>query len=109
MMFLKGFWEDEDIINVYDDLSIVDLDSENLIHHGLEGSGWVRQTKEHDSGFKETAIGPKGSFPFISFLYTNIVISPSNVKFCEVLGILKGVDEVRDKWWRIAILFGDVI
>jgi len=39
MMFAKSFREDEDIINVHYDLSIVDFDLENFIHHGLEGGG----------------------------------------------------------------------
>ena len=39
----------------------------------------------------------------------HIVISPLDVKFHEVLGILKGIDQVGDKWWWIAVLFGDVI
>jgi len=51
----------------------------------------------------------EGSFPFISFLYANIIISPLNIKFHEVLGVLKGVDKVGDKWWWIAILLGDVV
>jgi len=38
MMFAKSFREDEDIVNVHYDLSLVDFDSENFVHHGLEGS-----------------------------------------------------------------------
>ena len=39
MMLAKSFREDEDIINVHDDLSIIDFDAENFVHHGLEGGG----------------------------------------------------------------------
>jgi hypothetical protein len=90
MMLTKGFWEDEDVVDVHYDLSIVNLDSENFVHHGLESSGWIRKAKEHDSGFVETAIGSKGGLPFISFLYTDIVVTPTNVKFGKILSILKG-------------------
>jgi len=38
MMFAKSVREDKDVINVHDDLSIIDFDSENFVHHGLEGS-----------------------------------------------------------------------
>jgi hypothetical protein len=39
----------------------------------------------------------------------NIIISSTDIKFHEVLGVLKGVDKVGDKWWWIAILLGDVV
>ena len=54
-------------------------------------------------------IGSEGSFPLISLPYANIVISPTDIKFCEILGILKGVDKVGDEGWWITVLFGDVV
>jgi hypothetical protein len=36
MMFTKHLGEDEDIVDINDDLAIVNLNSENLIHHGLK-------------------------------------------------------------------------
>jgi hypothetical protein len=109
MMFAKSLREDEDVVNVHYDLSVIDLDSENFVHHGLEGSGRICKAKEHDSGFVKTTIGSEGSLPLISLLYADIVISPSDIKLCKILGILKGVDKVGDKGWRIAVLLGDVI
>jgi len=38
MMFAKSFREDEDIVNVHYDLSVIDFDSKHFVHHGLEGS-----------------------------------------------------------------------
>jgi len=39
VMFPKGLREDEDVVDVHHDLSVVDLNSENLVHHGLESGG----------------------------------------------------------------------
>ena len=36
-VFLQSFCKDKDIIQVNDDMSFIDFDSENLIHHSLEG------------------------------------------------------------------------
>ena len=39
----------------------------------------------------------------------DIVVSPSYVKFSEILGILEGVEEIRNKREWVAILDCDVI
>ena len=39
MMFAKSLREDEDVVNVHYDLTVIDLDSENFVHHGLESGG----------------------------------------------------------------------
>ena len=54
----------------------------------LEGGREVGEIKEHDSRFKETFVGNKGSFPLMSVLDMDIVISPSYIKFGKDFGVL---------------------
>ena len=59
---------------------------EDVIHHHLEGSWAVGEAKEHDQGFEEALICLEGGLPLISLSDPYIVISPSYVQLCEVLG-----------------------
>ena len=68
-------------------MTLVDEIFENAIHHRLEGGWVVGEAKEHVQGFKEALICPESSFPLISLFDLYIVISPSYVQLCEVLGL----------------------
>ena len=76
---------------------------EDVIHEGLEGGGSVTESKEHDSGFKESHGGDESGLPLIFFLDANVVISPTNVKFGEQGGFFHVVNELRDQEERIGI------
>jgi hypothetical protein len=58
---------------------------ENVIHHCLEGGRAISESEEHDERFKESAVGPKSSLPFISGLNANIVEAPADIQLSEVL------------------------
>ena len=75
-------------------------------HHRLEGSRAVGEAKEHNQGFEKAPIRPEGSFPLVSLFDPHIVISPSYVQLCEVLGlgVRDLVDDIRDKGEWIGIL-----
>ena len=79
---------------------------EDFIHHCLEGSPDVGKAKEHDQGFEEASIRPEGGLPLISLFDPYIVISPSYVQLCEVLGfgVRDPVDDIRDEGEWIGIL-----
>ncbi|EGN96543.1 hypothetical protein SERLA73DRAFT_58125, partial [Serpula lacrymans var. lacrymans S7.3] len=49
------------------------------VHHRLEGRWRVGKSKKHNKGFKEAAIGPESGLVFVSFLDSDIVVSPSYV------------------------------
>jgi hypothetical protein len=53
--------------------------------------------------------GSKGSFPLISFLNLDLVISIKEIKFAENLGIIKPVKKLTNQRNRIAILYCDGI
>ena len=70
---------------------------EDVVHHHLEGSWAVGEAKEHDQGFEEASIRPEGGLPLVSLFDPYIVISPSYVQLCEVLGF--GVRDLVDDIW----------
>ena len=79
---------------------------EDVVHHRLEGSWAVGEAKEHNQGFEEASIRPEGSFPLVSLFDPYIVISPSYVQLCEVLGlgVRDPVDDIWDEGEWIGIL-----
>jgi hypothetical protein len=49
-------------------------------------------------------VGLKGSFPFISFLYLNLVVGVKEVDLAEDLGAIESIKEFTNKQNRVAIL-----
>jgi len=79
MMSIEILVEDEDIIKVYENMSLRDLDMKDVVHHHLEGSRGIGKSEKHGKGFeKAIMIHLKGSFEFVSFFNMNIVF-PLNV------------------------------
>ena len=78
-------------------MTLVNEIFEDVVHHCLEGSQAVGEAKEHDQGFKEASIRLEGGLPLISLFDLYIVISPSCVQLCEVLGV--GVQDMVDDIW----------
>ena len=73
-------------------------------HELLESGGGIGHAEEHDSGFVESSVGNEGSFPLVTFLDSDIVITPSYIKLGEDLGISEFVNEVRDQREGVCIL-----
>jgi hypothetical protein len=51
MMRFEVRTEDKDIIKIDMDKAFIDLDSEDIIHHCLEGHRGVGKSKEHNERF----------------------------------------------------------
>ncbi|KAG6872476.1 hypothetical protein C0993_002128, partial [Termitomyces sp. T159_Od127] len=103
-VLLKRVSVDEDVVKVYAHYTLHDEVPKDVIHHCLE-SGWtVSESEEHDKGFKQSTIGPKGSLPLVSFLNVHIVVAPPDVQFGEVLRPPEVIDELGDEGERVAIL-----
>lgn len=103
-VLFKCLREDEDVVHVHNYLARVNKVLENSVHHGLEGCRGVHQTKEHDSWFVETMIGLECSFPLISFLDADVVVSPAEVNFGENTGPFELVDEFGNEGKGILVL-----
>ena len=79
---------------------------EDVVHEGLKGGGSITESKEHDSGFKESHGGDESGLPLIFLLDANVVISPTNVEFGEQGGFFHVVDEFGDQGERIGVSDG---
>ena len=87
-VFFQVFGEDEDIINVYAYDTAANEILENIIHLGLEGGWAVSHAIQHYQRFKEPSVTPKGHFSFVTFLDSDILVAPLDIKFGEVLGAI---------------------
>lgn len=103
-VFFECECEDEDVVQVDGYLSFGDEIREYGVHEGLESSGGVGETEEHDLRFEETLVGGESSFPFIAFLDSDVVVTPSYVELGEVARSLQSVDDVSDQGEWVAIL-----
>ena len=95
--------EDEEVVHIDDEPFFRDHVTEGVVHEPLKGGRGVGEVKEHDGGFKEAFVGDKGSLPLVSVLDSNIVVSPSDIKFGEYFGIFELINEVRDQREGISI------
>ncbi|KIJ06067.1 hypothetical protein PAXINDRAFT_92548, partial [Paxillus involutus ATCC 200175] len=71
----------------------------------LEGSRGVSETEEHNERFKQSTIGAESGFPFVPFLDPNIVVTPTDIEFGEILRSLKLIDEFRNERERVPIFY----
>ena len=84
-------------------------DPQNLLSMTLdvplqEGSRTVGYSEEYHKRFKETTVGVEGHFLFISGLDAYIIETPSDIKFCEVLGSVELEDEFGDEEKGVPVL-----
>src|SRR6202453_1446403 len=103
-VFLEILSEDEDIIHVDDNVSLVNEVLQDGVHHSLERSGGIGESEEHDCQFKAASICSEGGFPFVSFFDSKIVITPPKIHFGEVFQTSEFVNEFRDEGKGIIIL-----
>ena len=68
-----------------------------MVHEGWKSSGGIAESKEHDGWFKKSERGDERSFPLIFLTNTDVVVTPVNVKFSKVSGVLYVINEFRDK------------
>ena len=105
-MFLEILSEDEDVVHVDNDMSLVNEVLEDGIHHSLERSRGIGESEEHERRFKAALICSEGGFPFVSFFDSKIIITPPKVHFGEVFRTSEFVDEFGDEGKEIVILTG---
>ena len=79
MLFFGPATENEYVIHVDGQASLVYDFFEDVIHHCLKGNGTVHEAKEHYHRFKQALVCPEGSFPLVSFPDLHIVVSPLDI------------------------------
>ena len=66
-----------------------------MVHHCLKCTGRVGQIKEHNEGFEQPVFCLEGSFFLITVLDSNVIVPPTDIKFCEDVGVLYLTNQVR--------------
>ena len=108
-MVLHCLGGDENVIHIDEYKSCINKILEEFVHHRLEHCRGVGKTKEHHQRLKHSFVHLEGSFPFVTFLDSNVVISPSHIKLGKYLHILQFVDDIRNKRKWVLVLNGDSI
>src|ERR1700761_1973081 len=83
-MLLKVSIIDDDVIHIDCYFSFSYEVCEHRVHKGLEGGRAVCHAEVHYFRLIQPSVGYYCSLPFVTFTYANIVIPPSDIKFCEV-------------------------
>ena len=104
MVLRKSLIEHEDVVHEADGTPLVDEVSEDIIHHGLEHCWGVAEAKEHDKWLIQPTVCPEGCLIFVSLLNADIVETPPQVEFGEVLGSSQSVQNVQDEWQWVGVL-----
>ncbi|KAG6868023.1 hypothetical protein C0993_008259 [Termitomyces sp. T159_Od127] len=99
---------DQDVVRVHNDKDVVQV-MEYVVHEVLEGGGGVGHTKGHHKVLKEAIVGAEGSFPFMPWGYTDIVIARAEVNFGVDFGAVEAVNKVTNEEKWILVLFGDFV
>ena len=82
---------------------------EDHVHHHLEGGWRVGEPKKHNCWFKESFRGKECCLSFISFLDTDVVVSPAYVELSEEGTASEAVNSLGNEWGDIVVLLGPMI
>ena len=100
MKEVQGGVEEENIVEIDNEMTFIDKVRKDGIHKGLKGCWCVTKAEGHDEWFKEAERTFEGCFPFVTFSNTDVVVTPADVKLCEVARALEFIDEFGDKVLR---------
>jgi len=104
MMLIYEFGVDENIIEVHTHYSFHIKVLKYLIHHCLEGRRTVCKAEEHYQWFEQPATCAKCSLPFITLLYSHILITLLHIQLHQVFCTMKLIDKVKHERKGVAIL-----
>jgi hypothetical protein len=99
---------DEQVVQVDNQKHIMHI-FEYVVHERLEGRGGVGETKGHHIILKAAKPTSEGGFPLIALTYAHQVVSVRKVEARVNAGFGNSIDEVRDEWEQVSILFSNVI
>src|SRR5712671_5911637 len=105
----QGGVEEENIIKVDNEMAFIDKVREDGVHKGLESRGCVTKTEGHDKWLEEAERALEGCFPFVTFVDTDVIVTPADVKLCEVTRSLELINEFGNKRKRSGIFDGDIV
>ena len=86
----------KDVIQVSQHVNIQEI-RKNIIHKPLESGRGISKSERHNTPFKRPISGPEGSFPFITFCYSDQMVSMTKIDFCIDFCFSWRVKEVADE------------
>ena len=104
MVFIEVQGEDKDVVHVYNKPSFFNFHPEYMIHERLECRRGITETEEHHRGFIQASFCYEGCFPAIFWMYSEIVVSLTNVEFHEVFRIMEFIEQGGNQGKRESIL-----
>ena len=108
-LFFVGFGVgggNEEVVHVDDKPSFSDHVAKGVVHELLEHGEGVAETKEHDGQFKESLVHDESHLPLVAILDADVVVSPSNVEFGEVVSVFQLVHEVGNERKGVVVTGG---
>ena len=107
-MVCKGGGMDEDVIHVAYGFVLINKGTEDVVHHGLEGSWRVAQPEEHDEQLKESTVRGEGCLPLISLFKLDVVEPPTEIQRGKPFRVMQPGEHIRDQWKRVGVLYHNV-
>jgi len=100
---------DQHVIHIDDQPSFRYHILENEVHKRLKSRRTVAKAEEHDERLEEAEGRDERRLPGVFSLDPDIVIPPTDIHLCKVLGSLELIHQVANKWERIGILDGVLV
>src|SRR6267378_5169148 len=95
--------KNEDVVNIDDDASCPEDRVEQVVHDSLEGSRGIAEAKVHDLRDETAERGEECGMESVLWRNTNVVESPTNVKFGEDHGRGEAHDQLVDERERVVV------
>jgi len=92
------------VVHIDDEPSFHKVVGKDMVHEHLESWRRIALAKEHHHGFVEPIRSSESGLPLIGLLNPNVVISPSDIEFREILGVFESVNEVGDTRKGVGVL-----
>jgi len=92
-----------EVIHVDNEPSFRKVVGEDMVHERLKGRRRVALAEEHHRRFVKPVRSSESGLPLISLLDLNVVISPLDIKFREVMRMFESVNKIGDARKRVSV------
>jgi hypothetical protein len=75
---------------------------EDLIHHSLEDSQTIGETKVHHKWLEEASVCMESGLPLVALSAIDIVVSPVHIELHKIVHALEAMYQVVDQWEWVA-------
>ena len=82
---------------------------EDVVHKVLKSHWDIGKSHRHDQEFEGAIASPKCCLPLVAGGNVNVVVTGAQVEFGVDAGCPELVNKVRDQWYRVPILSGNLV